>query len=107
MTRKSRSLGHFVCLKGMQRTINVNSKIFANSLKDIFVRLKNSQLRYDLLISVNNSVISQGFYFHETSHMQIFGNIKPSRNYFPIYSTLQDLTVTVITAAGKHFDAQV
>ena len=43
----------------------VDTEIFANS--DIFV-VKISRLGHDLPRSVNNSVISRAFYFHETSH---------------------------------------
>ena len=51
--------------------------IFANSVKRDICDIKNSRLRHDLPISVNDEVISRGFYFHETS----FPNIKPSQKF--------------------------
>ena len=60
----------------------VNMEIFAGILfsriafKDIFVKLKNWRLGHDLPISVNNRVISRGFYFHVTSqNFRIYSSI--------------------------------
>ena len=41
-------------------------------------------IKEDLPISINDRVIfaiSQGFYFHETLHMQSFAKIKSSREF--------------------------
>ena len=50
-------------------------------LKDIFWREKLATWARYMYISKGQSdfVISRGFYFHETSHMQTFVKIKPSR----------------------------
>ena len=63
--------------------ITLCSEIFARllfsriTIKDIFATLKVC-LGHDLPTSVNNIVISRGFYFHETSHRRSFAKIKPS-----------------------------
>ena len=54
---------------------------FANSDKKHICGVKKSQLWHDLPLSVNNIMISQGFYFHETSHMRSFAKIKPSQKF--------------------------
>ena len=57
--------------------------IFANSIKRHISDVKNSRLRQDLPISINDSdfVISRGFYFYETSPMRSFAKIKSSRKF--------------------------
>ena len=57
--------------------------IFVNSIKRHISDVKNSQLRQDLPISINERAIfiSRGFYFHETLHMQSFPKIKSSRKF--------------------------
>ena len=52
--------------------------IFVNSVKRHKCDQKILGLGYDLPISVNDTVISQGFYFHEISHLQSFAKLKPS-----------------------------
>ena len=63
----------------------VNSEMFLYNVKRHICQVKNSQQGHDLPLSVNDRVISQGLYFHETSHM--FVKIKPLRNF----SNLQGL----------------
>ena len=58
--------------------------------------MKNSRVRQDLLISINDSdfAILRGFYFHETSHMRCFAKINPSRK-FPNLHYVADTVVNV------------
>ena len=46
-------------------TSTVKSEILANSVKRHICLIKNSLLGHDLPTSVDDTVISQGFYFHE------------------------------------------
>ena len=63
--------------------------IVAKSVKRHICNLKNLLLGPDLPTSVNDRVISWGFYFHETSQMWSFKKIKPSRKFlnlqYPVY----------------------
>ena len=55
-----------------------------NGVKKHICKVKITQLGHDLPISVNDKsdfVISQGFYFDETSHMRSLAKIKPSRKF--------------------------
>ena len=56
--------------------------------------MKNSRLRHDLPISVNNEVILpfREFYFYETSRMGSFVKIKSSRK-FPNLQYVEDLVL--------------
>ena len=61
----------------------VNSEIFARTLfspisLNYICDVNKSRLEHDLPVSVNNRVISRGFYFHKTSYIRIFVKIKPS-----------------------------
>ena len=56
--------------------------IFANSIKSHICQVKISRLGHDSPISLNDRVISRGFYFHETSHVRSFAKIKnPPENF--------------------------
>ena len=58
--------------------------IFVNSVKRHTCAVKNLRLGQNLPISVIDSVFLrflQGFHFHETSHMQSFAKIEPSRKF--------------------------
>ena len=51
--------------------------IFANCIKRHSCDVKNLPLGHDLPSSVNDKMISRGFYFQETSHVRSFVKIKP------------------------------
>ena len=56
--------------------------IFANSIKRHICHAKILRLGHDLPISDNDRVISRGFYYHETSHVRSFVNIRnPPENF--------------------------
>ena len=64
-----------------QNESTVNSEIFVRILflRTVLKDIKKSQLGHNFPISVNDKsdfIISRGFYFHETSHMQSFAKIK-------------------------------
>ena len=62
--------------------------IFANCVKRHISHVFNSQLRHEWPTTVNDRLISRGFYFHETLHMRSFAKIKPS-------GKISEFTVTV------------
>ena len=54
---------------------NFRENLFSRiASKDLFATFKNSRLGHTIPISVNDRVISRGFYFHET-----YMKIKPSQ----------------------------
>ena len=55
--------------------------IFANSDNRHICDVKKLWLGHDLLISVNDRAKRQGFFFHETLHMQSFTKIKTSLKF--------------------------
>ena len=76
--------------------------IFANSVKRHICDVKILRLGLGLLISVNERVISPGFYFHETSHMRSFAKIKPSRKFTNLqYLLLETDTDNLYMALSK------
>ena len=76
--------------------------IFANSIKMHISDVKNSRLRQDLPLSINDRVIlpiHEGFYFHKTSLMPSFAKIKSSR----IFSNLQYVQVSSLYSHEAYY----
>ena len=67
--------------------------IFLNRVKRHSCHANNSRLVHDLPTSVIDRVISQGFYFHEISHMRSFAKLNLSRKFPNLHYSAR---------AGKH-----
>ena len=76
---------------------------FANSIERHISDVKNLRLRHYLPISINESdfAISQGFNFHETSHMRSFAKIK-SLQKFPNLQYMILVLATLKSSQGSY-----
>ena len=83
------------CIINHPNCSTVNSEIFVQTLFSrialnvIYGMLKKMRIGHDLPVSVNDRVISRGFYFHKTSLMRSFAKISK----FTVNATISESNI--------------